>query len=111
MDAEPATEFRRPTKGTLRKYGLTLDEWISILKRQGDVCAVCGRVSPTGRSVIDHEHVPGWKKLKPEHRRWFVRGVICSFCNSHVVGRFVTLDKARRVVAYLSAFEVRKGML
>lgn len=100
-----------PTVATLRKYGLTVEAWTTMLASQGGVCLVCRRVSPTGRSVIDHEHVKGWKKLAPQHRRWFVRGILCSFCNSHCVGRFMTLDKARRIVEYLESHELRKGLL
>lgn len=98
---------RIPTPGTLRKYGLTRAEWVSILRGQGGVCLVCLKVPPSGRWVTDHEHIPKFKKLKPDVRRRYVRGIICSFCNSHCVGRFMTLEKARRVAQYLADYHDR----
>jgi hypothetical protein len=57
---------KTPSKATLKKYGLSEDEWQKILTRQNGVCAVCEKVPTTGRLCIDHEHVKGWKKLPPE---------------------------------------------
>ena len=97
--------IRVPTQATLRKYGLTAEEWLAILKAQGNVCAICKRVPKSGRWVTDHQHVKGFKHLAL--RRPWVRGIICSFCNSHCVGRFMTLAKAYNVVDYLEAHEAR----
>jgi hypothetical protein len=101
--------IRPPTKGTLRKYGLSAEQWLAILAEQGNVCAVCKRVPKSGRWVTDHQHVPRFKKMKPEQKRVHVRGIICPFCNSHCVGRFMTLDKAKNIVVYLSEYQQRRG--
>lgn len=98
-----------PTIATLRQYGLSPAEWSAIFRAQGWVCAICRRDN-SKKWVTDHEHVAGWKKMRPTERRRYVRGIICSFCNSHVVGRFVTLAKAERVVEYLRAYLVRKDL-
>lgn len=100
--------IRVPTETTLRKYGLTADEWRELLAAQGDVCYICLKLPVSGVFVTDHEHVRGFKKLEVAERRQFVRGIVCRFCNSHVVGRFVTLAKARRAVQYLQEYEDRK---
>lgn len=99
-----------PSLATLKKYGFTVEVWWDEFKRQGEVCLICQRPSGSGRYVLDHEHVAGWKKMTPKYRRWFVRGILCSWCNSHVVGRFVTLAKARNTVKYLERYELRKAM-
>jgi hypothetical protein len=57
------------------KYRLTLDEYQSLIKRQGGLCAICGRRPPVkqGRHtglVIDHDHKTG-----------LVRGLLCQRCN------------------------------
>jgi len=101
---------RVPSKATLTKYGLDVEEWWRIFREQGEVCLVCRRQSASGRYVVDHEHVPRWKKMTSQYRRWFVRGILCSFCNSHCVGRFMTLEKAKRVVEYLERYAIRKAM-
>jgi hypothetical protein len=100
---------RTPKPATLRKYGLTANEWRVILKRQGGGCAVCGLVPKSGRLCTDHEHVKGWKKMKPEQRKQYVRGILCFFCNHYYVSRAITVVKARNVLKYLSDYESRKS--
>jgi len=98
--------MKPPSAKTLAKYGLTANEWLAILAYQGGVCAVCKK-APNGRLCVDHEHVRGFKKLPPEKRRVFVRGLLCWFCNQHYVGRAITADKSRNVTEYLEAHTER----
>lgn len=104
----PEQVTRVPSQGTLRRYGLDIRSWLVILEAQGNVCAICKRVPNSGSWVTDHEHVAKWKKMLPERRRLFVRGIICHWCNSHVVGRFVTLEKSRNATAYLTRYDRRR---
>lgn len=96
---------KQPAPATLRKYGLTPELWNRLAASQGFACFVCLRQPSTGRLCVDHEHVKGWKKLPPEERRRYVRGLLCWTCNHFAVGRGVTLERARRVVAYLARYE------
>jgi hypothetical protein len=96
-----------PSKATLRKYGLDAQSWLAILESQGHVCAICKQVPKTGRFVTDHAHVKGWKKMKPEKRRTYVRGLCCWWCNKNYIGRSITVAKATNVVLYLQRFEAR----
>ena len=89
-----------PKKATLAKYGLTLDDWRAILERQGGVCAICKKTSR--RLCVDHDHLVGWKDMAPADRRNAVRGALCWFCNSHIVGRGVTLAKIQAAAVYLA---------
>lgn len=91
-----------PKPATLKKYGITREEWIFILKRQGKVCAICGRLPRSGRMVVDHEHVKGWEDMAPEQRKKFVRGVLCRLCNGYKV-RGMSLMTARTITTYLEA--------
>ena len=65
----------------LRQYGMTKEQYESLLIQQGGVCAVCGK-GPRGNSrnglslVVDHNHQTG-----------AVRGLLCSVCNK-VLGLF-----------------------
>ena len=99
---------REPKEATLRRYGLSLEEWRFILARQGGVCAVCEKVPSTGRFVVDHDHVRGWAKMPPEQRKLYVRGILCWFCNHAYVGRAITVRKSENVTNYLRAYELRK---
>lgn len=100
----------QPTKQTLAKYGLTLAEWKSILKSQGGVCAICRRVPPSRRLVVDHFHIRGWKKMKPAERKGYVRGLACFMCNGKCLSRHMTLTRAEYVAAYLRAYEQRQPL-
>lgn len=98
---------RAPSKKTLARYGLSIEEWAEILSRQDGVCAVCKKLPKSLLLHIDHAHVRGWKKMPPEKRRLWVRGLLCWFCNNSYVGRSITIKKAEAVVTYLKEFESR----
>lgn len=97
-----------PSKPTLAKYGLTLEGWKGHIDRQGGVCPVCKKAPTTGRGVVDHEHVRGWKAKPPEQRALYVRGVTCWFDNHSFLGRGITVEKSMNVTAYLSEYAARR---
>jgi hypothetical protein len=99
---------KTPSKVTLRKYGLSAEEWEAILASQDGVCAVCKTVPKSNRLNTDHEHVKNWKKLPPEKRKLYVRGLLCYWCNKTYVGRAITIAKAENVVAFLKAYASRR---
>lgn len=94
-----------PSAATLAKYGLDAGRFVVRLQAQGWVCSICGKVPSTGRLVVDHFHVKGWKKLPPEQRRQYIRGLVCWYENHAYLGRGITVEKAREVLAYLERFE------
>lgn len=96
-----------PTAATLKKYGLSLPEWELIGSAQGWVCAICRKTPPSGRLVIDHEHAKGWKKMQPEARKRFVRGLLCWTCNHYIMGRGSTIERHRNAVTYLTNYATR----
>ncbi len=100
-----------PRRATLRRHGLMVEEWREMAAGQGWACAVCGRkMAGDVRSFcVDHEHVRGWRKMKPAIRRKHVRGILCFFCNHYYVSRSITIEKAEAVVRYLRAYEERKS--
>lgn len=117
-----------PSEGTLRSYGLTHELWLAMAERQGCICPVCQQPFGDRKLVIDHEHVAGWKARKrrkskrkvagkrkevrlrvmtPEQRRPHVRGILHAWCNGFVRA-WLTLPRARSIVAYLEAHEARR---
>jgi len=99
--------LKPPSAATLKKYGLTEADWIYIWEWQGRVCPICKKVPPTGNTHIDHYHQKGWKKMKPEERRKWVRGIVCAYDNQRVLVKGINLEKAKNIVKYLEDFEER----
>lgn len=72
---------------SLRAYGITGQEYDSILEKQGGLCAICRRRDSSDRSgrrlSVDHDHRTGK-----------IRGLLCTPCN-HGLGCFD--DKIERL--------------
>ena len=96
--------LKLPLPVTLKKYGLTEQDYIQIWVSQNGECPICGNPL-SKRTNIDHFHVRGWKKLPADERKKYVRGILCFFCNKYYLGRSINVDKAKRVVKYLEQFE------
>lgn len=100
-------EIKEPSPSTLKKYGLSLNDWKEILTQQGYKCPICKRVLEKTTN-IDHYHVRNWRKMTPEHRKLWVRGVTCWFDNKNYMAKGITIEKSKAVTEYLEAFERRK---
>ena len=94
-----------PTPPTLRKYGLTLDDWRAILASQDGKCGACGKVPRTKRYNIDHEHVRGFKTMDPVVKATYVRGLLCWTCNSFRLARGSTVENLRGAADYLERYQ------
>ena len=56
-----------------KKYGITLDEYWKLFKKQDSCCAICSRKESNGSGLfhVDHDHKTGK-----------VRGILCQPCNT-----------------------------
>lgn len=63
---------------SLRKYGLTMEKYESLLADQGGKCAICRQPSP--KYHVDHDHSCCPRKLRSCGK--CVRGLLCSPCNT-----------------------------
>lgn len=97
--------MRFPTAPTLKKYGMTEDDFAALWERQNGLCAVCGKDLMSGAINIDHAHVRGWKKMEPEERRKYVRGITCWFDNRHTLMRGMTPARLRAAADYLESWK------
>ncbi len=100
-----------PNFRTLSKYGLEHMSWLRLALKQGDTCAVCHKLPKSGRLVIDHEHVKGWKKMPPEQRRKYVRGLLCWTCNRYFLARGATVQKMLDAAEYLRQYQERRDRI
>lgn len=104
-DNFPINNIRLPTSATLKKYGLSADDYVSIWERQKGECPICERkFDEKVRAVIDHLHVPRYKKMSPDRRKKFVRGLVCIYDNRRMLPKGMTLQKAKNIVLYLQLF-------
>lgn len=80
-------------KQYLRNYGITEEDYQSLLEAQGGVCAICGGTDWSGSKgtpSIDHCHESGK-----------VRGLLCMGCNV-ALGRFKDdIELLARAIEYL----------
>lgn len=75
-------------------YGLTLAEWDTIWWHQNGCCAICKRPPRMGEVFhVDHEHAQG--PAGP------VRGILCPHCNTRLVGRLKSAERAQALADYL----------
>lgn len=81
-------------KRQLSQYGLTPEDYSTILESQGGGCAICGCPPPADRCLaVDHCHKTGK-----------VRGILCGSCNRGL-GLFKDdVVKMKKAVEYLEHF-------
>ncbi len=78
----------------IKTYGITQLDYDSILAEQGGVCGICKRAPREGEIFhVDHEHRTG--QSGP------VRGILCPYCNTRLVGRLKSAEKAQAMADYL----------
>lgn len=75
-------------------YNLTLAEWDRIMAEQGGGCGICERKPRKGETFhLDHEHTKG--------QAGRVRGILCPYCNTRLIGRLKDHGKAQKMADYL----------
>lgn len=89
----------KKTEQHLKEYGLTLDEYNNMLKRQNYVCEICGGVNDkkkyTKRPLfVDHNHKTG-----------NVRGLLCDRCNFLIGNAREDINILLNSIEYLRKYE------
>lgn len=75
------------------RFGISADEYTSMLESQGGGCAICGSKPKRQRLAVDHDHRTG-----------FIRGLLCKMCNKGVLGGAKdSVEILRSAVAYLDS--------
>jgi DNA-directed RNA polymerase subunit RPC12/RpoP len=77
-----------------RKYKISLKQYDALLKKQGYLCAICGKPQKDSKLHFDVDH---------DHVRGVVRGLLCRYCNSRLL-KYLRDDvnKAKGLVRYLN---------
>lgn len=77
----------------VKEFGITLEQYNDILKKQGGKCAICGtdRI-PKGKKMLFVDHC---------HKTNKVRGILCHNCNMGL-GHFMdNVESLKNAIAYL----------
>lgn len=89
--ANPTKSATKREKQKLRQWGLTIEQYEELLKRQNGVCAICNKACSSGRKLaIDHDHKTGR-----------IRGLLCSNCNLGLGKFFDNKELLRKAISYL----------
>jgi len=94
---ESMTYRKRRTAALQHKYGITDEDYISLVKVQDGCCAICKRPPVSQNLAVDHDHAHARKHGKRES----VRGLLCWSCNYWIVRKGVTSDMLRAAADYL----------
>jgi Recombination endonuclease VII len=73
---------KEKNKRLYKMYGITIEQWEDKFKEQGKICACCKTLPGTGRLNVDHIHIKGFKKMSPEEKVKYIRGLCCFMCNT-----------------------------
>ena len=79
-----------------KKYGISLKQYNSMLKRQKYRCAICGKHQDdaTRNFSVDHDH-----KMKGAKA---IRGLLCIYCNSKLLKHLGDdIPRAKGLIKYL----------
>lgn len=107
-DSERCRKLQGRADWIFKTYGLTLAEWDLIWQLQGRCCAICKRapkVKADGTEEtfhLDHEHTKG--PAGP------VRGILCPYCNTRLVGRLKSAERAQALADYLTHPPAEKAL-
>ena len=75
----------------LKRYGITLEQYSSLLEAQGGLCALCGEAPFEGRIMsVDHDHRTG-----------VVRGILHNICNMGLGAFWDDPRRLRQAAEYL----------
>lgn len=96
---------RKKNENLIRRYGISLEQFNSILTSQDNVCKICSRSSK--RFVVDHDH--GCCETRKTCGNC-IRGIICENCNRAlglIEDSKIILNK---MIGYLEKDELRRAI-
>lgn len=78
-----------------RRFGIDLDTYNEMLKKQDYKCLICGATESHGghRLAVDHDHETGQ-----------IRGLLCKSCNVGLGNFYDSTEKLLKAVDYLKTF-------
>ena len=89
-------KYCQRSAGLKDSYGITLEDYDTMLQNQNNRCAICHGENPKGAKranvfVVDHDHKTG-----------VVRGLLCHACNRAIGNLGDNVENFYRAIEYLS---------
>jgi hypothetical protein len=95
MRSTPEGKARQRAGHLKRKYGITLEEYDTLLQHQGGGCAICRRKPRPDASLhLDHDHQTGR-----------MRGILCFRCNNGLGDFDDDASLLQQAVAYVVSYQ------
>jgi hypothetical protein len=94
---KPLNDSPARWKAIEKKFGLTREQYLDILRSQDGACFICQRtpavIRPRRNLAVDHCHKTGR-----------IRGLLCYACNHRLLGYLIKddVEKAKRLLKYLT---------
>lgn len=91
-----AAEYYERTRGKsqraswLRRYGITQEDYETLLEKQGGACAICSNPPTEKHFCVDHCHESGK-----------VRGLLCRHCNAGIGQLKDSVELVAKALEYL----------
>ena len=100
---------RDVNKTLLNKYGITLEQYEELFKKQGGVCALCKKPETVRRN----KKTDGGERLAVDHCHdtGLVRGLLCFKCNTAIGALGDTQEAALKAMKYLSSWVIDSSEL
>lgn len=103
MVARKKKGLRPRTASSLRKYGLTVQQWQEMLDAQGGRCLLCRKGGLTKHLSVDHDHT-----LEKLGVMW-VRGLLCQRCNRALAAWEWDEEVLERAAQYLQRISLTRA--
>ena len=92
----PDEKKRRRNLHLIKTYGISLDDYNTLLAQQGGVCAICKRDYKGTRNGVEIGH-----HVDHDHATGKVRGILCTRCNV-ALGQFDdSIEYLNNAIKYL----------
>lgn len=79
-----------PLEQHVKKYNITKEEYLTLVKNQNNLCAICKEPEKNRKLAIDHCHISGK-----------VRGLLCTNCNLGIGNLQDRIDVLHSAINYL----------
>ncbi len=86
-----------------RDYGITYEQYMIMLKKQNDMCSICGE-----KEIVVTERVLNKLSIDHDHTTGQIRGLLCGNCN-RAIGMFQeNIDILASAISYLQNANIKE---